>query len=132
MNHRKLIIIIASISLLLTCGAVWSQPAGISQFVENRNGQVSVWGVDIYLHRLSFNPKIMPDQIRIIDHKYNRDMKDIMTWSVAEDKKCLHIRFKPGMGGFGTGNAVTVSVDRSAIIGEQGELFEWTIPTDIQ
>jgi hypothetical protein len=36
------------------------------------------------------------------------------------------------MGDFGTGNAVTVHLDSSAIVGEQEQSFEWTIPTDIQ
>jgi hypothetical protein len=131
MNKKRIIIPIALL-LLLTCGIVQSQPAGIFQFVENRNGRVSVWGIDIQLHRLSFNPQIMPNQIKIIDHKYNRDLKDIMTWSVAKDKKSLHIRFRPGMGDFGSGNAVTVYVDSSAIVGQKEQSFEWTIPTDIQ
>lgn len=131
MNKKRIIIPIALL-LLLACGIVQSQPAGIFQFVENRNGRVSVWGIDIQLRRLSFNPQIMPNQIKIIDHKYNRDLKDIMTWSVAKDKKSLHIRFRPGMGDFGSGNAVTVYVDSSAIVGQKEQSFEWTIPTDIQ
>jgi hypothetical protein len=131
MNKKRIIILIALL-FLLTCGTVQSQPAGIFQFVENRNGRVSVWGIDIQLHRLSFNPQIMPNQIKIIDHKYNRDLKGIMTWSVTEDGKTLRIRFRPGMGDFGTGNSVTVYVDSSAIVGQKEQSFEWTIPTDIQ
>jgi hypothetical protein len=117
---------------LFGCTTARAQPAGISQFVETRNGRESVWGVNIQLHRLLFIQKIMPNQIRIIDHKYNQDLKDIMTWSVSKDRKSLHIRFRPGMGDFGTGNAVTVYLDSSAILGHQEQSFEWTIPTDIQ
>jgi hypothetical protein len=129
--NKRLIILTICLLLLVSFATTESQPAGISQFIEDRNGQVSVWGVDIQLRRLSFNRKIMPNQIRIIDHKYNRDLKDMMTWSVSKDGKILQIRFKPGMGDFGTGNTVTVYLDSSAFIG-QPDSYEWTIPTDVQ
>jgi len=130
--NKTIIILATCLLLLLSLTTAHSQPAGISQFVENRNGQVSVWGVNIQLDRLSFNEKIMPNQIRIVDHKYSRDLKDIMIWSVSKNRKSLDIRFKPGMGDFGTGNAVTIYLDASCIAGQQDQLFEWTIPTDVQ
>jgi hypothetical protein len=37
-----------------------------------------------------------------------------MTWHVSPDGKQLIIKFKPGMGDFGTGNWVTVQIDCSA------------------
>ena len=57
-------------------------------------------------------------------------MKGIMTWSVDKSRKRLVIKFKKGMGDFGTGNAVTVKIESSAFLGEQNELFLASIPTD--
>ena len=111
-----------------------TRPPGICQFVETRAGRLSVWGVDVQLERLSFQPEISDDQIVIREGKYGRDLRGIMEWSVSDDRKRLRIRFRPGMGGFGSGNGVTVHVDKSAIVKYCGpnNRLEWEIQTDIQ
>ena len=94
--NQKLIIPVIGLCIFLGYSTAHAQPPGITQFVETRKGQEIVWGVNIQLDRLSFIEKIMPNQIRIVDHKYNRDLKGIMTWSLSDDRKTLHIRFRPG------------------------------------
>jgi hypothetical protein len=91
--NKKLILLITCLLLLLSFATVQSQPAGISQFVGNRNGRVSVWGVNIQLHRLSLNEKIMPNQIRIIDHKYTN--QSIIVWTL-KIKSLLPSLYPPG------------------------------------
>jgi len=133
-KDMKKIVVLLSVVLLAGCATAPARPAGISQFVETRDGRLSVWGFDIQLERLSFQPEIASDHIAIQDGKRGRDLRSIMEWSVSEDRKCLRIRFKPGMGDFGTGNGVTVHLDRSAILGYSGvnNRFEWQVLTDIQ
>jgi hypothetical protein len=116
------------------CLTVQSRQAGIHQFVETRDGRESVWGIDINLDLLSFSPEIQSEEITITDGKYGRDLKKIMTWTVSSDRKCLQIRFKPSMGDFGTGNGVTVHIQKSAMSGRKdlNNRYEWSMLTDIQ
>jgi len=128
--------LISIAALVLLCGGC-AQPrrhAGIEHFVEVRGGRESVWGVNIHLDRLSFRPQVKPNEIKIVDGKRGRDLKPLMTWSVSRDRKTLGIRFKPGMGDFGTGNAVTVHIEKSALEGYSGvnNRFEWSMLTDVQ
>jgi hypothetical protein len=109
-------------------------PAGISQLVENRDGQVSCWGVRIQLGKLRFRHNISPNQIIIREAKHGHDLREMMTWSVEQNAKQLLIRFKPGMGDFGTGNAVEVQIEGSAFIGpisSGNNHFRWSIDTDV-
>lgn len=109
-------------------------PAGISQLVENRDGQVSCWGVRIQLGKLRFRHNISPNQIIIREAKHGHDLTEVMTWNVEQNAKQLLIRFKPGMGDFGTGNAVEVQIERSAFIGpisSGNNHFRWSIDTDV-
>jgi hypothetical protein len=109
-------------------------PAGISQLVENRKGQVSCWGVRIQLGKLRFRHNISPNQIIIREAKHGHDLRETMTWSVDENASQLSIRFKPGMGDFGTGNTVEVQIERSAFIGpisSGNNHFRWTMDTDV-
>jgi hypothetical protein len=109
-------------------------PAGIAQLVENRGGRVSCWGVVIRLGNSRFNGVIVPEQIVIREAKHGHDLREVMSWRVEQNGKRLVIKFKPGMGDFGSGNSVEVLVDRSAFSGgvnSQNERFEWSINTDI-
>lgn len=57
-----------------------------------------------------------------------------MKWSVDRSGKKLVIKFKPGMGDFGTGNTIRVQVDRSAFVAPMqspDNRFDWSINTDI-
>jgi hypothetical protein len=56
-----------------------------------------------------------------------------MNWSVDRNGKKLVIKFKPGMGDFGTGNTVEVQIDRSAFrlpVPSPDNRFDWLIGTD--
>lgn len=132
--NRKYLFLLCCLLAMLGCTTVQPRQAGIYQFVEERKGRESVWGIDIQLDHLSFQPEVKPDEIKIVDGKYARDLKSIMIWSVSPDRECLHIRFKPGMGDFGTGNGVTVHIQKSALVGYEGinNRFEWSILTDVQ
>jgi hypothetical protein len=109
-------------------------PAGISQLVENRDGQVSCWGVTIQLGKLRFRDNISPSQIIIREAKHGHDLREMMTWVVEQNANRLVIRFKPGMGDFGSGNAVEVQIERTAFIGptsSENNHFRWSINTDV-
>jgi hypothetical protein len=110
-----------------------ARKAGVYQFVESRRGLKSVWGVDIQLDRLAFRPAIKAEHIKLVEGKYGRDLKKIMTWTVSRDGKRLRIRFKPGMGDFGTGNGLTVHINSAALVKNTGvnPRMEWSIDTDI-
>jgi hypothetical protein len=125
---------ILSVALIAGCTTAPARQAGISLFVGTRQGQRSVWGVDIQLDSLSFASEVSYDQLLIKEDKHGHDLRDIMTWSISENMKRLRIRFKPGLGDFGAGNTVTVHVDRSALAGYSGvnRRLEWTITTDMQ
>jgi hypothetical protein len=110
------------------------QPVGIFQLVENRDGQVLCWGVTIRLGKLRFRHNISPNQIIIRDAKRGHDLRKLMRWSVEENGRQLLIRFKAGLGDFGSGNAVEVQIERSAFIGpisSRDNHFRWSIDTDV-
>ena len=76
---------------------------------------------------------VRADQIVIREGKYGRDLKGIMKWSVDRSGNQLVIKFKPGMGDFGTGNTVEVTIDRSAFqltMPSPSNRFKWSISTD--
>ena len=130
---RKVIIFLL-LSLITGCVSVQRPSAGIAQFIETRSGKLSVWGVDVRLDHLRFRPEVRRDQIAILDGKRSLDLRRLMRWTVTPDGKCLQIRFKPGMGDFGTGNGVTIHVQKSAIISQHAipNRLEWSIGTDRQ
>src|SRR4030095_3401027 len=109
-------------------------PAGISQLVENRAGRVSCWGVVINLGGSRFKKNIDPQQIEIREAKHGHDLRSIMSWRGGQLGKKLIIKFKPGMGDFGTGNRVEIRIDRSSLVkpaGSANEYFQWVIDTDV-
>lgn len=108
--------------------------AGITQLVENRGGRVSCWGVVIQLGNSRFRQTINPNQIVIREAKHDHDLRSTMTWYVGQNGKRLVIKFKPGMGDFGSGNRVEVQVDRSAFVGQiesSNDRYDWSIDTDV-
>src|SRR5215210_5713299 len=107
---------------------------GIRRLVENRGGRVSCWGVVIRLGNSRFREDIRPEQIVIREAKHGHDLRGMMSWHVGRNGRRLVIKFKPGMGDFGSGNSVEVRVDRSALLGgsESGNnQLEWSINTDV-
>jgi hypothetical protein len=113
---------------------VYRSPAGISQLVENREGRISCWGVIIQLGNARFRETMNPNQIIVREAKHGRDIRELMTWSVDRNGRRLVIRFKPGMGDFGSGNSVEIQIERSAFrkMGSSGNNhFRWSIDTDV-
>lgn len=109
-------------------------PAGISQLIENRGGRVSCWGVIVQLGNLRFRDRIKLNQVSVREAKHGHELKEMMTWRVDRSGRRLTIEFKRGMGDFGSGNAVEIQIDRSALIepGSSGSNhFRWSIDTDV-
>jgi hypothetical protein len=133
------LLILLSLTILSASGMPQSNrvprsPAGITQLVGNRGGRVSCWGVVIQLGNLRFRQTIHPDQIVIHEAKHDHDLRDIMNWHVEQNGKRLVIKFKPGMGDFGSGNRVEVQIDRSAFVGlteSSNDRFDWSMDTDV-
>lgn len=121
--------------LILSCSACsTAKPKDytIRQRVEVRDGVRSVWGVQITPGAYRFKPEITRDQIQVIENKHDRDITDLMTWSIGGYLQWLDIAFKPGLGDFGTGNSVTVRIARSALDGDDlPDNPLWTISTDL-
>lgn len=91
-----------------------SLAGGISQLIKVVDGKKSCQGVVVRLSTLSFNKSIGSGELRITDGKHQADLKQIMTWTVSNDRKTLTITFKRKMGDFGTGDDVTVRIADSA------------------
>lgn len=104
--------------------------SGICQLIETRGGRTSCWGVIVTFDRLTLKDSVAEDRISITDAKYDRNLKPIMTWSVSDKGKRLTIEFKPGMGDFGTGNAVTVRIDGTAFRSNPIQTYVFAISTD--
>jgi hypothetical protein len=86
--------------------------------------------VVIQLSQLTFPSKLDPSAIDISEAKHNRNVKDLMEWSVDPERKRLTIQFRPGAGDFGSGNRVEVKIRREVFQpGSQGALI-WVVETD--
>jgi len=122
-----------SFSVIETTGGEARQhvPPGVCQLVETRNGRIDCWGLIIQLGKMTFSGSVSEDQLSITELKHGHDLKDIMVWDVDKQRKKLTIKFKPGMGGFGTGNSVTISIDGSAFSTNPMEKYSFTIATDL-
>lgn len=110
--------------------------AGISQLVESRAGKTSCWGVMIHLRKLRFKPNVGRDEIEIQEAKHGNDFRDSMTWRVDEGGRRLVIKFKPGLGDFGSGDNITIRVHGSAFTGRAIPIppdgwLGWMISTDV-
>ena len=139
---KRILILCSFVFLLSICHSIFASPqtnrspdnpGGIFQLVNERNGRVSCWGVVIQLGNMTFKKNIMRDQIEISEGKHGHDLRDIMTWKVAQTGKRLKIEFKAGMGDFGSGNRVEVRIDRSAFkepMESGNKRFIWSIDTD--
>ena len=91
-------------------------------------------GVVIRLRKTRLKKEITPSQIKITEAKHGHDLREIMDWRVNRDGKQIVIRFKPGKGGFGSGNSVEIEIDRSAfdrLAGSGNLRFRWVIGTDV-
>ena len=105
-------------------------PAGIFQLIARNECR----GVIIRLSKTRLKKEITAAQIKITESKHGHDLREIMDWRVNRDGKQIVIRFKPGKGGFGSGNSVEIEIDRSAfarLAGSGNVTFRWIIETDV-
>jgi hypothetical protein len=84
----------------------------------------------VQLKQFAFNKSVADSELSIIDEKYSRDLKGLMTWSVDKSRNKLAIKFKKGCGDFGTGEMVKVTIRSSALVGSQKEDIKLSISTD--
>jgi len=125
---------LSPVSGLPPINRVHRNSAGISQLVENREGRISCWGVIVQLANVRFRDTINPNQIIVREAKHGRDIREMMTWSVDRNGRRLVLRFKPGMGDFGSGNNVEIQIERSGFrkMGSSGNNhFRWSIDTNV-
>jgi hypothetical protein len=95
---------------------------------------VSCWGVVINLGNSRFRKNIGRQQIEIREAKHSHDVTGTMSWRVEQRGKRIIIKFKPGMGDFGTGNRVEIRIKTSAFVepvGSGNDYFQWVIDTDV-
>lgn len=130
-----------AITVLLAPPAIISAPAptasqspGASARIFQLNARNECRGVVIRLCKTRLKKEITTAQIKITEAKHGHDLRDIMDWRVNRDGKQIVIRFKPGKGGFGSGNSVEIEIDRSAfarLAGSGNVRFRWVIETDV-
>jgi hypothetical protein len=84
-----------------------------SCLTEIRHGKKSCWGVVIDFDDARFKTRISSRQLKIYESKHGSSLVRLMTWHVSRDGKQLIIKFKPGMGDFGTGNRAEVTLYES-------------------
>ena|ERR1035437_4075165 len=134
--------IILPLFILLLTGIIYPQehendsgiiksPATIQKIIETREGNKSCWGVLIQLDKLSFKKIIKRNELNIIEQKHNKELIDIMSWSVDKSRHKLTIKFKKGCGDFGSGNVVDVIIKPSAIKVLYKDNITLSISTDI-
>ncbi|MDQ3755356.1 MAG: hypothetical protein M3371_11575 [Acidobacteriota bacterium] len=107
---------------------------GISRLVERRDGRLSCWGVVIQLDQLKLRPVIKPEQISAVEAKHGHELQEMMTWRGERGERQLVIKFKPGMGDFGSENSVDIRLSRTAFVGKARVPVDgvvWRIGTDI-
>lgn len=106
---------------------------GIHQLIETRDkwGE-ACWGLIIQLDTLTFADTIRQDQLSIIEAKHSSECNSMMKWTVDKSHKKLTIKFKPGMGDFGSGNYVAVAINPSAFAVKPIQPIYYNISTDIQ
>lgn len=103
----------------------------ISQIVQSRNHRKSCWGVVIHLKNLHFKNSISAAELTITEAKHSSDLRPLMVWNVMKSKRALTIKFKQGMGDFGTGNFTIIHIDSTAIVGSPKGGLEFAISTDL-
>jgi len=103
---------------------------GIYQLIEKIPGTAVCRGFVVQLHELTFVGSLSVNQIKVVEAKHNRELIDLLEIVVDHLHKMLTLKFKPGKGGFGSGNSIDVTIDGSAFTGSPQQKFKWSIPTD--
>ncbi len=106
---------------------------GIYQLRQIRDARDSCWGIAVVFDTLTLKADLAPGEVGLVDGKRARDHLPSMNCTVEKGGKRLVIDFKPGLGGFGSGNHVDVWIERSAFREPPtipGRL-EFRVPTDL-
>jgi hypothetical protein len=107
-----------------------SPTSGIWQLIEERDGKTSCWGAVIQLARLTFPTTLEASDIDITEAKHSSRLNDLMQWKVDSSRKRLTVKFRPGMGDFGTGNRIEIRIKRQALDPTSKGALIWVIETD--
>jgi len=127
---KKLVIICLVLLNSVVYAGLKTHTAGVFQLIETRNGRTACWGVVVQLDKFTFEETIGPNELSLVDAKYNRELKELMTWTVDKSKKMLTVKFKSGMGDFGSGNAVTLVLKPGVFPADENQGFSISLPTD--
>ena len=128
------IVLLALPAKILARAPTASQSPGVSAGIFQLTAGNECRGVVIRLRKSRLKKEITAAQIKITEAKHGHDLREIMDWRVNRDGKQIVIRFKPGKGGFGSGNSVEIEIDRSAfaqLAGAGALRFRWVIETDV-
>ena len=87
-----------------------------SCLTEIRGGKKSCWGIVIDFDDARFKTRISSQQLKIYEAKHGSSLLRLMTWRVSREGKQLTIKFKPGMGDFGTGNRAEITLYKTAFL----------------
>lgn len=110
----KIIILLSSLTIFYPLYA--KQPeTRIEKLIEVRGGNTSVWGIRMELGKYSIRKNIALSEVRVIEAKHSRDISKLMEIFTNDDRNILIIRFKPGMGDFGSGNSVKITIPKKLI-----------------
>jgi hypothetical protein len=131
---RLIITAVAVTAMPLAFAQPWhlSQPggSGIWQLLEEHNGKASCIGAVIQLARLTFPITLEASALEITEAKHSSHLNGLMQWKVDPTQKRLTIRFRPGMGDFGTGNRVEIRIKRGTLEPGSPGVLIWVIETD--
>ena len=127
---KKLVVLCLVLLSAVVNAGLRTHNAGVFQLIETRNGRTACWGLVVQLDKLSFEETIGPNELSLVDVKYNRELKDMITWTVDKSKKTLTVKFKPGMGDFGSGNAVTILLKPGVFPADENQGLSLSLPTD--
>ncbi len=82
------------------------------------------------LNRWRFKKSVAAADLSVKEAKHSAELKDLMVWSVDNAETRLTIKFKEGMGDFGSGNTVSIILGPGAFAGEHNDSFTASISTD--
>ena len=111
--------------LLMYICHLYSSDAEIYQIVDG----VKCVGVKI-TSEIGFEYTALPSSIKIVENKHGKDITGLFDLALNDNGSSIILKLKPGSGDFGTGNSVTVTIDRSAINGGRRNM-ELKLKTDV-
>jgi hypothetical protein len=133
-------VVVVLLTILVSASAAWAQPGPLkyqlatSCVTEIRGGKKSCWGVIVKFDDALFNKRVRRNQLKIFESKHGANLLNLMTWRTSRDGKQLTIKFKPGMGDFGTGNPAEITLYKSAFSLPPKDFPDYLVivqPTDI-